>query len=55
MKKKIRKIIISIFGNRIKKFERTNYRECILVYDIPLIYETKSEKNMIKFCWLIVT
>ena len=27
------------------RFEKTNYNKNILVYDVPLIYETKSEKN----------
>ena len=45
MKKKIRKIIISLFRNRKKKFEKINYNKNILVYDVPLIYETKSEKK----------
>ena len=28
-----------------KKFENTNLKKKILVYDVPLIYETKSEKD----------
>ena len=27
------------------KFEKTNYKKNILVYDVPLIYETKTEKK----------
>ena len=29
----------------LKKFETINYKEDILVYDVPLIYETKTEKR----------
>ena len=44
-KKKLEKLLYPYLEIELKKFERTNYKESILVYDIPLIYETKSEKK----------
>ena len=44
-KKKLEKLLYPYLEIELKKFEKTNYRESILVYDIPLIYETKSEKK----------
>ena len=48
-KKKLEKLLYPYLENELKKFETVNYKENILVYDVPLIYETKTEKNMIKF------
>ena len=45
MKKTFRKIVMPIFGNRKKKFEKLNSTSSVLVYDVPLIYETNSESN----------
>ena len=28
------------------RFEKKNYNKNILVYDVPLIYETKTEKKL---------
>ncbi len=44
-KKKLEKLLYPYLEIELKKFERTNYKERLLVYDIPLIYETKSEKK----------
>ena len=44
-KKKLEKILYPYLEVELKKFERINYKENILVYDVPLIYETKTEKR----------
>ena len=44
-KKKLEKLLYPYLNIELKKFENINYRENILVYDVPLIYETKSEKK----------
>ena len=44
-KKKLEKLLYPYLEIELKKFEKTNYMKKILVYDIPLIYETKSEKR----------
>lgn len=44
-KKKLEKLLYPYLNIELKKFENINYKENILVYDIPLIYETKSEKK----------
>ena len=44
-KKKLEKILYPYLEEELKKFENINCREKILVYDVPLIYETKSEKR----------
>ena len=44
-KKKLEKLLYPYLNIELKKFENINYKENILVYDVPLIYETKSEKK----------
>ena len=44
-KKKLEKLLYPFLKIEMNKFEKLNYRKKILVFDIPLIYETKSEKN----------
>tara|TARA_B100000242_G_C42909498_1_gene421726 strand:- start:143 stop:745 length:603 start_codon:yes stop_codon:yes gene_type:complete len=44
-KKKLEKLLYPYLEIERKKFENSYYREKILVYDVPLIYETKSEKR----------
>ena len=44
-KKKLEKLLYPYLNIELKKFENINYKESILVYDVPLIYETKSEKK----------
>ena len=44
-KKKLEKLLYPYLNIELKKFENINFRENILVYDVPLIYETKSEKK----------
>ena len=44
-KKKLEKLLYPYLNIERKKFETINYKEKILVYDMPLIYETKTEKN----------
>lgn len=44
-KKRLEKLLYPYLNIELKKFENINYKENILVYDIPLIYETKSEKK----------
>ena len=44
-KKKLEKLLYPYLEIELNKFEENNYRENILVYDVPLIYETKSEKK----------
>ena len=42
-KKKLEKLLYPYLGIELKKFEAINFKENILVYDVPLIYETKTE------------
>ena len=44
-KKKLEKLLYPYLNIERARFENKNYRKKILVYDVPLIYETKSEKN----------
>ena len=44
-KKKLEKLLYPYLGKELKKFETINCKENVLVYDVPLIYETNSEKN----------
>tara|TARA_Y100000022_G_C13058019_1_gene287527 strand:+ start:18 stop:632 length:615 start_codon:yes stop_codon:yes gene_type:complete len=44
-KKKLEKLLYPYLEIEFKKFETTNYNKNILVYDVPLIYETKTEKR----------
>ena len=44
-KKKLEKLLYPYLNIELKKFENINNRKNILVYDVPLIYETKSEKK----------
>ena len=44
-KKKLEKLLYPYLGIELKKFETINNKEKILVYDVPLIYETKTEKR----------
>ena len=44
-KKKLEKLLYPLLEIELKKFETVNYKENILVYDVPLIYETKTEKR----------
>ena len=44
-KKKLEKLLYPYLEIELKKFEITYYKENILVYDVPLIYETKTEKK----------
>ncbi len=44
-KKKLERLLYPYLNIERKKFETVNYKEKILVYDMPLIYETKTEKN----------
>ena len=44
-KKKLEQLLYPYLDIELKKFERINYNKEILVYDVPLIYETKSEKK----------
>ena len=44
-KKKLQNLLYPYLEIELKKFETTNYNENILVYDVPLIYETKTEKR----------
>ena len=44
-KKKLEKLLYPYLENELKIFETVNYRENILVYDVPLIYETNTEKR----------
>ena len=43
--KKLEKLLYPYLEIELNKFERINYKKNILVYDIPLIYETKTEKR----------
>ena len=44
-KKKLEKLLYPYLEKEFKKFENINNRYSILVYDVPLIYETRSEKK----------
>ena len=44
-KKKLEELLYPYLKIEKKKFENTNLKKKILVYDVPLIYETKSEKD----------
>ena len=44
-KKKLENLLYPFLEIELKKFETINYKEKILVYDIPLIYETKTESR----------
>ena len=44
-KKKLEKLLYPYLNIEIKKFETINNKKNILVYDVPLIYETKTEKR----------
>ena len=44
-KKKLEKLLYPYLEIELKTFETVNSRENILVYDVPLIYETKTEKR----------
>ncbi len=44
-KKKLEGLLYPYLEKELKKFETINNREKILVYDVPLIYETKTEKK----------
>ena len=44
-KKKLEKLLYPYLRIEKNKFESKNYNRKILVYDVPLIYETKSEKD----------
>lgn len=44
-KKKLEKLLYPYLEKELIKFENTNKKKTILVYDVPLIYETKSEKK----------
>ena len=48
-KKKLEELLYPYLAIELDKFELVNYKESLLVYDVPLIYETKTEKkyNMI--------
>ena len=44
-KKKLEKLLYPYLETEKKNFEGKNYLKKILVYDVPLIYETKSQNN----------
>ncbi len=44
-KKKLEKLLYPYLQIELQKFEIINRRKSILIYDVPLIYETKSEKK----------
>ena len=44
-KTKLEKLLYPFLEIELKKFEKLNYRREILVYDVPLIYETKSQRK----------
>ena len=44
-KKKLEKLLYPYLEIELKMFETLNYKKNILVYDVPLIYETKTEKR----------
>ncbi len=44
-KKKLEKLLYPYLEIELKMFETNNYKKNILVYDVPLIYETRTEKR----------
>ena len=44
-KKKLEKLLYPYLAIELKSFETINHKKNILVYDVPLIYETKTEKR----------
>lgn len=44
-KKKLEKLLYPYLEMELKMFETVNYKKNILVYDVPLIYETKTENR----------
>ena len=44
-KKKLEKLLYPYLESELEKFEKINHRKKILIYDVPLIYETKTEKK----------
>lgn len=44
-KRKLEELLYPYLKIEKKRFENTNLKKKILVYDVPLIYETKSEKD----------
>ena len=44
-KKKLETLLYPYLEIELKIFETVNYKKNILVYDVPLIYETKTEKK----------
>lgn len=44
-KKRLERLLYPYLEIELEKFETTNYKENILVYDVPLIYETKTEEK----------
>ena len=44
-KKRLEKLLYSHLEIELKKFEAINFKQNIIVYDVPLIYETKSESK----------
>ena len=44
-KKKLEELLYPYLAIELDKFELVNYKESLLVYDVPLIYETKTQKN----------
>ena len=44
-KLRLEKLLYPYLEKEKNKFEKVNYNKNILVYDIPLIYETKTEKK----------
>tara|TARA_B100000900_G_scaffold384868_1_gene374071 strand:+ start:43 stop:657 length:615 start_codon:yes stop_codon:yes gene_type:complete len=44
-KEKLEKLLYPYLEKELKEFENINYKKKILVYDVPLIYETKTEKR----------
>ena len=53
-KNKLQKLLYPFLEKEKIKFEKKNHKKKILVYDVPLIYETKSENNydliIVAFC-----
>ena len=44
-KRKLEELLYPYLKVELEKFEAINYKENILVYDVPLIYETQTQKN----------
>ena len=44
-KKKLEELLYPYLAIELDKFELVNYKESLLVYDVPLIYETKTQKK----------